>query len=171
MDKNLACGPFFDQWLLTPITLRAPVSVWVLQGAANGPFKAHGSWNTGQRWLKQLGEQREGREVGEVRVEQLQPRAPAFLPCYHFCGLQRLFVSENSSLLFLNTSSCETTQLVSQDDLGQTHHGAGPDVVRGNKGAGVVWCQGIPQSKAGLGVNGFKKFPIVLWPSRSQSLI
>lgn len=30
-------------------------------------------------------------------------------------------------------------------------------MLRGNKGAGVVWCQGIPQSKAGLGVNGFKK--------------
>lgn len=101
--------------------------------------------------------------MGGVRDEQLQPRAPVFLPRYHFCGLQRLFVcKKKSNPTSSNASSCETTEFASRDDLGQTHHGAGPDVVRGNKGAGVVWCQGIPQSKAGLGVNGFKKFPIVL---------
>lgn len=77
-------------------------------------------------------------------------------------GSRGCLFAKKSNHTSSNASSCETAEFASRDDLGQTHHGTGPDVVRGNKGAGVVWCQGIPQSKAGLGVNGFKKFPIVL---------
>lgn len=161
MDKNLACGPFFRRVAAdshhiacSPLCQRAARSCkWPFQSTRQLEHRAKVTEAVG------------GAEGGDGRWGKLSScnLGPLpFLPCHHFCRLQRLFVSKNSTLRFPNTSSCETTQLVSQDASDQAHHGAGPDVVRGNKGAGVVRCQGIPQSKAGLGVNGFKKFPIVL---------
>lgn len=56
-----------NEWLPSPVTLLTPFCVRRLQGAANGPFKAHDSWNMGQRWLKQLGEHKKGQRGEEGR--------------------------------------------------------------------------------------------------------
>ena len=150
-----------DWWLPPPVTLLIPLCVRRLWGAANGPFKTDDSWNTGQRWLKQLGEHREGWGRGWGAGTRLA--AATSSPCFSTLSPSFALTTTEKTLDGAVLIANQTQTLISIKSL------LCIKTIWSQIFTSRSWCclqkqrrllverQGIPQLKAGLVKAAFKR--------------